>query len=319
MAEREELLGFGDVSTTGVAVPESEATTGGVVDAIARGDDVEVRLGELLLPLQDPWYCSSSLFPVVGAPQVSPLRVPKKWILKGEAPSHEAAWVLAASSILDLRFQGKELLPVPIQFLCPCGTTVGWSDWVEQEVADQGFCQGETMVTLKDVERICLLPIIGDVSSLELGLSDEEFVIAGKLLETFGGTSTSWGGNRARFSFWISKFREFKNVDTKSGLFSLVDEQVRNDELEGSPYHIIESSINVVLLQTFIWEHSKYYIDVGKDVGDGDQLGGWSCCPNGELQFLGFEDGLPLLMKWMGLKVWNLPSIALLDDGAHFP
>ena len=30
-----------------------------------------------------------------------------------------------------------------------------------------------------------------------------------------------------------------------------------SDELEGSPYHIIESSVNVVLLQTFIWEHSK--------------------------------------------------------------
>ena len=40
--------------------------------------------------------------------------------------------------------------------------------------------------------------------------------------------------------------------------------------------------------------------------------------PNGELQFLGFEDGLPLLMKWMGLKVWNLPSITLLEDWAHF-
>ena len=40
--------------------------------------------------------------------------------------------------------------------------------------------------------------------------------------------------------------------------------------------------------------------------------------PNGELQFLGFEDGLPLLMKWMGLKVWNLPLITLLDDRAHF-
>ena len=39
--------------------------------------------------------------------------------------------------------------------------------------------------------------------------------------------------------------------------------------------------------------------------------------PNGELQFLGFKDGLPLLMKWMGLKVWNLPSITLLDDGGH--
>ena len=86
------------------------------------------------------------------------------------------------------------------------------------------------------------------------------------------------------------------------------------------PYHIIESSINVVLLQTFIWEHSKDYIDVGKDVGD-VKVTNWVvgvASPNGELQFLGFEDGLPLLMKWMGLKVWNLPSITLLDDGTHF-
>lgn len=50
-------------------------------------------------------------------------------------------------------------------------------------------------------------------------------------------------------------------------LYSKLD-KLRNDELEGSLYHIIESSINVVLLQTFIWEHLKDYIDVGKDVGD---------------------------------------------------
>ena len=129
MAEGEKPLGFGDASTVGVAVQESEATV--------RGDDIEVGPGEPLLPLQDPWYCSSSLFPVAGASKVSPPRVPKKWILKGEAHSHEIAWVLAASGILDLRFQRKELLPAPIQFLCPYGTSVGWSDWVEQEVADE--------------------------------------------------------------------------------------------------------------------------------------------------------------------------------------
>ena len=47
-------------------------------------------------------------------------------------------------------------------------------------------------------------------------------------------------------------------------------------------------------------------------------MGGPAVGPNGEIQFLGFEDGLPLLMKWMGLNVWNLPLITLLDDGAHF-
>ena len=34
-------------------------------------------------------------------------------------------------------------------------------------------------------------------------------------------------------------------------LYSELD-RLHSDELEGSPYHIIESSINVVLLQTFI-------------------------------------------------------------------
>ena len=61
--------------------------------------------------------------------------------MKGEAPSYETAWILVAFGIMDLRFQQKELLPVLIQFLCPCSTTSGWSDWVEQEVADEGFCQ----------------------------------------------------------------------------------------------------------------------------------------------------------------------------------
>ena len=68
------------------------------------GDDVEVGLGEPLLLLQDLWYCSSLLFLVVGAPEVSLVGVPKRWILKGEALSLETAWVLATTGILDLRF-----------------------------------------------------------------------------------------------------------------------------------------------------------------------------------------------------------------------
>ena len=134
---------------------------------------------------------------------------------------------------------------------------------------------------------------MGDVNPLELGLSNEESVIAGKLLETFGGTFASWGGNRARFSFWISEFRESEDVDIRRAaflalwiskcvfnsdpvqfmkpftfplavvlsrgvslplgtlclgtLYSELD-RLHSDELEGSPYHIIESSINVVLL-----------------------------------------------------------------------
>ena len=140
MAKGEEPLGSADTSTIGVAVPGSKAMVGGMVEAVTGGADAEVRLGEPLL-LQDLWYCSTFLFPAVGATKVSPPSVPKKWILKGEALSHETIWVQAASGIIDMRFQRKELLLALIQFWCPCGTTVGWFDWVEQEVTNEGFCQ----------------------------------------------------------------------------------------------------------------------------------------------------------------------------------
>ena len=81
------------------------------------------------------------------------------------------------------------------------------------------FPWGETTITLEDVERICLLPSMGDVNLLKLGLFDEESVIARKLLETFGGTFASCTGNRARFSFWISKFRESQDVDVWRATF----------------------------------------------------------------------------------------------------
>ena len=163
------------------------------------------------------------------------------------------------------------------------------------------------------MERICLLPSMGNVNLLELGLSDEESVIARKLLETFGGTSTSWTSNRARFSFWISKFRESKDVGVRrtaflalwmsksvfnsepvqfmkpftyplvivlsrgaslplgtlclGTLYSRLD-RLHSDKHEGSPYRIIKSNVNVVLLQTFMWKHLKDYVNIGKDVGD---------------------------------------------------
>nr|POE97890.1 hypothetical protein CFP56_33830 [Quercus suber] len=148
-------LGSAGASTVGVAVPRSEAKTGGVAEVVAASAGVEVRLEEPLLPLQDPWYCLTSLFPVVRALEVSSLSVPKNWILKREAPSRETAWVLVAS----------------------------------------------------DMERICLLPSMGDVNLLELGLSDEEFTIVGKLLETFGGTFVSWAVHEA---FHISSSRSIK-------------------------------------------------------------------------------------------------------------
>ena len=54
MDEREESLGSGDAGTARLAVPGSEVTVGDVAEAVAGDVDAEVRLGEPLLPLQDP-------------------------------------------------------------------------------------------------------------------------------------------------------------------------------------------------------------------------------------------------------------------------
>ena len=50
MVEREEQLGSSDVGIAEVAVPRGEVVVGGVVEAVAMGADVEVRLGKPLLP-----------------------------------------------------------------------------------------------------------------------------------------------------------------------------------------------------------------------------------------------------------------------------
>ena len=104
MAEGEEPLGSSDAGIARVVVPGSEATTGGMAEAVAGGANMKVRLRESLLLLQDLLYCSTFLFPAAGAPKVSPPSVTKKWILKGESPSYETLWVPAASGIIDLWF-----------------------------------------------------------------------------------------------------------------------------------------------------------------------------------------------------------------------
>nr|POE53772.1 hypothetical protein CFP56_76937 [Quercus suber] len=100
---------------------------------------VEAANESLSLP-QDPWYFSSPLFPVVPS-DLSPPNAPSQWNRRGEAPSLETAWVPVASGVMDLCLQRKELLPAPMQFLCPSGLINVWSDWLDKEIEDDGFCQ----------------------------------------------------------------------------------------------------------------------------------------------------------------------------------
>ena len=93
-----------------------------------------------LLPLQDPWYCSFPLFPVVSN-DIGASDVPSQWNIRGEAPNPKTTWVPSASGVMDLRLQRKELLPSPMQFWCPSELINGWSNWLDKEFENEGFCQ----------------------------------------------------------------------------------------------------------------------------------------------------------------------------------
>ena len=50
-------------------------------------------------------------------------------------------------------------------------------------------------------------------------------------------------------------------------LYSELD-QLHYNELAGSPYHIVDSGVNIVILQGFAWERSRSYLNVGKSGSD---------------------------------------------------
>ncbi|XP_065619786.1 uncharacterized protein LOC136063385 [Quercus suber] len=104
------------------------------------------------------------------------------------------------------------------------------------------------------------------------------------------------------------------------GCLYLELDQLHYDELASSPYHIVDSGVNIVMLQAFAWERSRSYINIGKSIGE--------ICrtkrvilidnPDGEDWFFGFKHSLPLLMKWMTLKVRSFPVISSLDTISDF-
>nr|POE83761.1 hypothetical protein CFP56_06082 [Quercus suber] len=102
-------------------------------------------------------------------------------------------------------------------------------------------------------------------------------------------------------------------------LYSELD-QLHYNELAGPLYHIVDSKVSIVMLQAFAWERSRNYINFGKSVSDIRDtkrvilLG----IVDGEERFFRLDHGLPLLMKWMALKVWGLLAIDSLDTASDF-
>ena len=94
-------------------------------------------------------------------------------------------------------------------------------------------------------------------------------------------------------------------------------DRLHDDEVEGSSYHAVESSVNVALLQVFVMEHIRSFASHGKtskavrdrvlrSLGDGKG-------------FLSkFSSGFLILFKWVGVKASEVSWMDDLDDEVKF-
>uniref|UniRef100_A0A2N9E1E4 Aminotransferase-like plant mobile domain-containing protein n=1 Tax=Fagus sylvatica TaxID=28930 RepID=A0A2N9E1E4_FAGSY len=221
---------------------------------------------------------------------------------------------------------------------------------------------GEVTITLEDIERILLLPYLGDNDPTAINLTVEETRWEDALYLGFGGREASPGGQKARLNYWIQHFQnhptcwvrrsafvvywlsryafdETPSYSIKPFLFELGIKlaqgmsyplgalclgnlyihlnRLHDDEVEGSPYHAVESSVNVTLLQVFVMEHLHSFASHAKtpkavrdrvlrSLGDGKG-------------FLSkFSGGFPILFKWVGVKASEVSWMDDLDDEVKF-
>ena len=88
-------------------------------------------------PFIDPWYDIHPHFPKIPSDYAppSPGRV---WFALCRQNT-DISWAPLASSIPDLVIRQGTSLPVPIHFDFGLRTTLGWREWVDNELSDIGF------------------------------------------------------------------------------------------------------------------------------------------------------------------------------------
>ena len=88
-------------------------------------------------PLIDSWYDAYAHFPMVPSDYLPPLSG-RVW-LSICCRDTEVSSAPLASSIPDLDIHQGTSLPVPILFKFGLGTSLGWKEWVDEELVDMGF------------------------------------------------------------------------------------------------------------------------------------------------------------------------------------
>uniref|UniRef100_A0A2N9F8G5 Aminotransferase-like plant mobile domain-containing protein n=1 Tax=Fagus sylvatica TaxID=28930 RepID=A0A2N9F8G5_FAGSY len=162
------------------------------------------------------------------------------------------------------------------------------------------FSWGELTITLEDVENHWLLPVLGDMDPFAVEMSEEETVVEQALMARASTRINAWSVyfakateptiRRAAFvAYWLCKclfgdapyysmkplyFRlavkisfghRFPLAAMFLGYLYLQLDSVCLDEIRGGSCHFITTCFNTSALQTFLWERSLNYQEVGND------------------------------------------------------
>uniref|UniRef100_A0A2N9EQH2 Aminotransferase-like plant mobile domain-containing protein n=1 Tax=Fagus sylvatica TaxID=28930 RepID=A0A2N9EQH2_FAGSY len=164
------------------------------------------------------------------------------------------------------------------------------------------FSWGELTITLEDVENHWLLPVLGDMDPFAVEMSEEETLVEQALMARSSTRINAWSlyfakgtepaVRRAAFvAYWLCKcvfgdapyysmkplyFRlavkisfghRFPLAAMFLGYLYLQLDSICLDEICGGSCHFITTCFNTSALQTFLWERSLNYQEVGNDNG----------------------------------------------------
>ena len=90
-------------------------------------------------PLINPWYDAHTHFPTVPNDYL-PLPKGRVWLSICHHDT-KVSWAFLASSISNLDIRQGTLLPMLILFEFRSGSSLGWKEWVDEELFDTGFME----------------------------------------------------------------------------------------------------------------------------------------------------------------------------------
>uniref|UniRef100_A0A2N9IFN7 Aminotransferase-like plant mobile domain-containing protein n=1 Tax=Fagus sylvatica TaxID=28930 RepID=A0A2N9IFN7_FAGSY len=191
----------------------------------------------------------------------------------GQEATADRVWAPPLSSISDLRIQRGDMQPVPIDFEFPCSAAADWFHWVADEFMDVEFC---ALLERAGVAEAILLSrscnMYRDTEALRQILRrwctfyTHVLLLMGRTHYHFGRRGEPLAAPLLESMLGLSTFAKATEPTIRRAAFvAYWLYSVCLDEIRGGSCHFITTCFNTSALQTFLWERSLNYQEVGND------------------------------------------------------